>query len=440
MNKIFRKIISLALLSLFILSIFIGTSSAQDELFFGQKHFYTVIFRGNGEAITYAKIVITNPDEKPLTEFFFEIPKVSPTEIAMYQVKLPRECVRYDYNSRGHPCLEWRDPDYAQGYYYYGYGYREGKIEYQKIQYTKSGNLYRFTLPTPVEPYKSTAIVVAYAAKGYVKKSFGLFKFNFETIKVPSRIEKIRVVVDVDTDLLLKGKRAQVDYGTSAFTEMAAPQAFSSLDLDRVVGKIGSYGPLVKEAKNLAPNETLIVRGEYATNWFRLYLSSILITILIIAAIFVGLYFLTKFLKRRGGKGGQFEGGANQQTSSQTPQSSISIFNLTNASVSLLSVVLVVGLTYLLKFLLESNLLRSVNIDPVFSIVGFITIILLYILVIFGPAIIMAIKHGWKSLVSILIAEFLWFLIFLVIYLVLFKSVLTSNIFRGGPYYFDYFE
>lgn len=433
MNKIFQKIISLSLLSLFVLPSFIGTASAQGELFFGQNHSYTVIFRGNGEAITYAKIAITNPDEKRLTEFSFEIPKVSPTEIAMYQMKLPQECVRYDYNAPGRPCLEWRDPDYAQRYYYYGYGYREGQTEYQKIQYTKSGNLYRFTLPTPVEPYKSTAIVVAYAAKGYVKKSFGLFKFNFETIKVPSRIEQIRVAVDVDTDLLLKGKRARVDYGIPATSELAAPQAISSRDLDRVIGKIGSSGPLVKEAKNLSPNETFIVRGEYATNWFRLYLSSILLTILIIAAIFAGVYFLAKFLKRRGGQGGQFESGTNQPISPQTPQSSISIFNLTNASVSLLSVVLVVGLTYLLRFLLESDLFRSVNIDPVFGIVGFITIIFLYVLVIFGPAIIVAIKHGWKSLVSILIAEFLWFVIFLVIYLVLFQSGLTSGIFRGGP-------
>jgi hypothetical protein len=432
MKNFFRKIISLSLLSLFVLPIFAGTASAQGELFFGQNHSYTVIFRGNGEAITYAKIAITNPDEKPLTEFSFEIPKVSPTEIAMYQMKLPQECVRYDYKSPGQPCLEWRDPDYAQRYYYYGYGYREGQTEYQKIQFTRSGSLYRFTLPTPVEPYKSTAIVVAYAAKGYVKQSFGLFKFNFETIKVPSRIEQIRVAVDVDSDLLLKGKRAQVDYGVST-SELAAPQAISSRDLDRVVGKIGSYGPLVKEAKNLAPNETFIVRGEYATNWFRLYLSSILITILIIAAIFAGVYFLAKFLKRRGGQSGQFGNEANQQMPPQTPQSSISILNLTNVSVSLLSVVLVVGLTYLLRFLLESDLLRSVNIDPVFGIVGFIAIILLYVLVIFGPAIIVAIKHGWKSLVSILIAEFLWFVIFLVLYFILFQSGLTSNIFRPGP-------
>ena len=292
-------------------------------------------------------------------------------------------------------------------------------------------------MPTPVEPYKSTAIIVAYAAKGYVSESVGLYKFNFETLKVPSRIQEIRVAVDVDSDLLLKGKRSSVNYNSLGLSSerATAPQSISSRDLDNVVGKIGSYAPLVKEAKNLAPNESFIVKGEYATNWFRLYLSSILLTILIIVAIFAGVYFLAKFLKRRGGQGGQFGNGTNQQMPPQTPQSSISMFNLTNVSVSLLSVVLVVGLTYLLRFLLESDLFRSFNIDPVFGIVGFITIILLYVLVIFGPAIVVAIKHGWKSLVLILIAEFLWFVVFLVLYLVFFQSGLTSNIFRGGPVY-----
>lgn len=429
MSKILGKIVSLASLSLFVLSGFAGLASAQNELLFGQNHFYTVIFRGNGEAITYAKIAVTNSDEKPLTEFSFEMSKVSPTEIVMYQMKLPQECFRYNYSDSARPCLEYRDPDYAQQYYYYGYS--NGQAEYQKIQYTKSGNLYRFTLPTSVEPYKSTAIIVAYAAKGYVNESLGLYKFNFETLKVPSRIQEIRVVVDVDSDLLLKGKRSSVNYNTTGLgmSELAAPKSISSRDLDKVVGSIGSYGPLIKEAKNLAPNESFIVKGEYAASWFRLYLSSILLVLLIVAAIFAGVYFLAKFLKRRGRQNEQFGSETNQQISPQAPPR-ISMFNLINASAGLLSVILVVGLTYLLQFLGESMPSRFANIvDPVFSIVGAITIILLYVLVIFGPAIIVAVKHGWKSLISILIAEFLWFVIFLIIYLVLFQSGLTSNFF-----------
>lgn len=433
MNKFFGKIVGVVTLSLFVLVGFAGTSFAQSELLFGQNHFYTVIFRGNGEAITYAKIAITNPDEKPLTEFSFEVPKVSPTEMVIYQMKLPQECLNYNYNDPARPCLQYRDPDYAQQYYYYGYS--NGKAEYQKIQYTKSGNLYKFTLPTPVEPYKSTAIIVAYAAKGYVSESTGLFKFNFETLKVPSRIQEIRVAVDVDSDLLLKGKKSSVNYNTIGLqsSELSAPSTISGRSLDNVVGKIGSYGPLVKEAKNLSPNESFMVKGEYATSWFRLYLSSILLTIFIITAVFVGVYFLARFLKKRGGQNGQIGSGAGQQMTSQNPPSSISTLNLTNASVSLLSVVGVVGLTYLLRFLMESNLLRSFNPDPVFAIIMVITIILMYVLVIIGPAVIIAVKHGWKSFLSILIAEFLWFVIFLVIYFALFQSGLTSNFFGGEP-------
>ncbi len=433
MNKFFRKIVGVVSLSLFVLVGFAGTTSAQSELLFGQNHFYTVIFRGNGEAIVYAKIAITNPDEKPMTEFSFEVPKVSPTEMAIYQMKLPQECQNYNYNDPARPCLQYRDPDYAQQYYYYGYS--NGKAEYQKIQYTKSGNLYKFTLPTPVEAYKSTAIIVAYAAKGYVSESVGLYKFNFETLKVPSRIQEIRVAVDVDSDLLLKGKQSSVNYNTLGLqsSELSAPSAVSGVSLDKVVGQIGSYGPLVKTAKNLSPNESFMVKGEYATSWFRLYLSSILLTIFIILAVLVGIYFLARFLKKRNGQNGQMGSGAGQQMTSQNPPSSISILNLTNASVSLLSVVGVVGLTYLLRFLTESNLLRSFNPDPVFAIIMVITIILMYVLVIIGPAVIIAIKHGWKAFLSILIAEFLWFVIFLVIYFALFQSGLTTNFFGGGP-------
>ncbi len=427
MNKFFGKIVGMVALSLFVLVGFASTSSAQRELLFGQNHSYTVIFRGNGEAITYAKIAIANPDEKPLTEFSFEVPKVSPTEMVIYQMKLPQECQNYNYNDPAIPCLQYRDPDYAQQYDYYRYS--NGKAEYQEIQYTKSGNLYKFTLPTPVEPYKSTAIIVAYAAKGYVSESFGLYKFNFETLKVSSRIQEIRVAVDVDSDLLLKGKNSFVNYnqiGDQSASRVSV-SAVSGASLDKVVGQIGSYGPLVKTAKNLSPNESFMMKGEYATSWFRLYLGSILLTIFIIIAIFAGIYFLARFLKKRNEQNRQFGGATGQQMTSQNPPSSISILNLTNASVSLLSVVGVVGLTYLLRFLSESNLFRSFNPDPVFAIIMVITMILMYVMVIIGPVVIIAIKHGWKSFLSILIAEFLWFVIFLVVYFALFQSGLTSN-------------
>jgi len=432
-----RKLIFVSLIIIFLLVDFAQLVLAQDELLFGQKHFYTVIFRGNGEAIVYGKLVLNNPNEEPLTDFSFEIPKVSPSELVLYQMKLPLECVRYDYRLPGEPCLEWREPDYAQGYYYYSY--RQGRAEYQKIQYTKSGNLYRFSLPTPVEPHKSTAIIVGYAAKGYVKESLGLFNFNFETIKVPSRIEEIRVVVDVDTDLFLKGKRAEVDYGVPK-GELALPQAISSRSLDNLVGKIGSYGPLVKEAKNLAPNESFIVKGEYAKSWFRLYLSSILIVIVVLVLIFAGFYFLPRFFKKREKKSdkgeimtGQGETTAFSEKKQEDKKSNFSDF--TNLWVSFVSVLLVFCFTYLLPRLFkeaEKYLSADIGEGEIF-VVLMIAIFLLYVLAIFGPAIFLATKKGWKAFIYVLIYEFFWYLLLIILYLLFFQSELSSNIFR--PYY-----
>lgn len=437
MNKIFSKVISLLFVTAAVfllagpavaLSIVPVDESDDNGLLFGQNHFYTVIFRGNGEAITYAKLALTNPDEKPLTEFSFEISKVSPSEIVMYQMKLPQTCIRYGNNDSTRPCLESRDPDYAQKYYYYGYS--NGQAEYQKIQYTKSGNLYRLTLPTPVEQNKSTAVIVAYAAKGYVKESAGLYKFNFETLKVPSRIEEIRVAVDVDSDLLLKGKRSSVNYNTGfEVNELANPQSVSSRDLDRVVGNIGSYGPLVKEAKSLAPNESFLVKGEYGRSWIRLYLSSLLWTVLIIATICAGAYFLTKLLKRRQNqiRPPKTEISQPTPTSPQALPGPVSIFDIKNILVGLFSAVLVIGLTCLLNFLANSDIDASIDVDPIFGVIALITIFLLYVLAIFGSAIVVGIKRGWKSLLAVLVAEFLWLVIFLILYLGFFQSGLTSG-------------
>src|SRR3989338_11193637 len=46
--------------------------------FLGQDHNYTLVFRGNGEAVVSAKIAFTNKSESPLTELKLRIPRVEP--------------------------------------------------------------------------------------------------------------------------------------------------------------------------------------------------------------------------------------------------------------------------------------------------------------------------------------------------------------------------
>jgi hypothetical protein len=387
-------------------------------LLFGQSHFYSVLLRGNGEAIVYSRIVVTNSEEEPLREFSFEIPKVSPTEMVMYQMKLPKECVRYDYNSPGTPCLEYQDPDYTRRQYYY-YGSPEGKIEYKRISFEKEGNTYRFEIPEEVEPFKTTAFVLAYAAKGYVTEKSGLYKFQFETIKVPSRVKESRVVVDVDSDLYMKGKRSQVDYfdfpAYKADEMGAGDTAISNRELDRVVNEIGAYGQLMKEAKNLAPHEVFIVNGEYAKSWLRLQLFSIIRSLLVILLIFFAVYYLMKFLNKR-----------NKKETEKTKNKNAWPITTVNLLISLISALSVFAVTIVL-YTIERTGSFYFSYYYFFDIISFIVIALLYILIIFMPPIIVSLKNGWKSFVVILLGEFFWMLVIFLLFLVLYQTGVTDN-------------
>jgi hypothetical protein len=411
-------------------------SDTSNSLLFGQKHSYSVVFRGNGEAITYVKIVIPNREERALGEFSFEIPKVDPYEMTMYQMKLPPECVRYDYNTQPNKCLEYRDPDYGQDYYYYGSGQ---SAEYTKIKYTKTGNTYNLTLPNSVEPSKSTALIVSYATKGYVDNSFGLYKFNFETIRVNSRIQSTKVAVDVDSDLFIKGKQSSVNYNESARTmpmaKLGDSSAVSSRELDRVVSNIGSYGAIIKEGKSLAPNESFNVRGEYAKNWLRLYLNEIIITILVIAAIIVLIYLISKYINSKPKNNSAKTDIAQDKTQNIVSKNSIHLFNLTNVLISLGAVIVVIIVSIILRVLNYNNVWQSIYYDPTFSSLISLITTLLYALILLAPAIMVGLRKGWGNLLSIIILQFIWFILLFSLYLILFQTGMTDMTPMPMPYY-----
>lgn len=407
-----------------------------NSLLFGQKHSYSVVFRGNGEAITYAKLVIPNREEQALSEFSFEIPKINPSEIIMYQMKLPKECIRYNYTDPNNPCVEYRDPDYGQDYYYYGSGQT---AEYTKIKYTQSGNIYNLTLPSSVEPSKSTAIIISYAAKGYVDNIFGLYKFNFETIKVNSIIQSVRVAVDVDSDLLLKGKRSSVNYnedtGSMPMAKLGDSSAVSSRELDRVVSNIGVSGALIKESNSLAPNESFNVRGEYANNWFRLYLNEIIIAVLIIIVIIVLIYLISKYISSKPKKGTDANIKTQDNANNIVNKNSINLLNLTNVLVSLGTVILLIIVSIIIRLLSKYNSWQYILYDPTFSSLISVITTLLYALILIAPAIMVGLRKGWGNILSVIILQFIWFVIILVLYLLLFQSGMSEVIPMPRPLY-----
>lgn len=407
-----------------------------NSLLFGQKHSYSVVFRGNGEAITYAKLVIPNREEQALSEFSFEIPKVSPSEMIMYQMKLPKECIRYNYTDPNNPCVEYRDPDYGQDYYYYGSGQT---AEYTRIKYTQSGNIYNLTLPNAVEPSKSTALIISYAAKGYVDNSFGLYKFNFETIKVNSRIQSMRVAVDVDSDLLLKEKQSSVNYNEGAgaipMAKLGDSSAVSSSELDRVVSNIGSYGAIIKESKSLAPNESFNVRGEYANNWLRLYLNEIIITILVIIVIIVLIYLVSKYISSKPKKRVVETTETQNKTNNIVNKNSINFLNLTNVLVSLGTVILIIIVSIIIRTLNQYNSWQSILYDTTFSSLISVIMTLLYAFILLTPAIMVGLKRGWGNALSVIILQFIWFVIILILYLLLFQSGMNEIMPMPRPLY-----
>lgn len=407
-----------------------------NSLLFGQKHSYSVVFRGNGEAITYAKIVIPNREEQVLSEFSFEIPKVSPSEMIMYQMKLPPECVRYNYTDPNNPCVEYRDPDYGQDYYYYASGQT---AEYIRIKYTQSGNTYNLTLPNAVEPSKSTAIIISYATKGYVDNNFGLYKFNFETIKVNSRIQSVRVAVDVDSDLLLKGKQSSVNYNEGAeampMAKLGDSSAISSRELDRVVSNIGISGALIKESKSLAPNESFNVRGEYAKNWFRLYLNEIIIAVLVIIVIIFLIYLISKYISSKPKKGTDANTKTQDKANNIVNKNSINLFNLTNVLVSLGTVILLIIVSIIIRIFNQYNSWQYILYEPTLSSLISVITTLLYTLILLAPAIMVGLKRGWGNALSVIILQFIWFVIILILYLLLFQSGMNEIMPMPRPLY-----
>lgn len=420
-------------------------ASAQTELLLGQNHYYSVVLRGNGEAIIYAKLVINNPEEKPLTGLSFEVPSGKAMEMVIFQQTLSQECVRYDYGSSSQKCMEYRDPDYNNYYYQ---SYHGAKAEYRKINFAQTGNLYQITLPYPVQPYKQTALIISYSVRGYVQKTLGLYKFNFETLKVPTRIQQAKVAVDVDSDLLLKGKKGQVTYSQD-FTKSSTLEAglaadTSSRSMDRIVSSIGSSGPIIKVAKNLSPEETFIVKGEYAKTWFRLYLRSIATTILFLGVILAGIHFVPRYWRKRKFPWfGKFTAQMPVQKikkedivqQGQPPLGRVSskLFSATHAGVGLLSVILVIGITLVIKFIANNLPFYP---DELTAIVLVIIIGLMYILAVFGPAILLATKHGWKALLVTLMAEVAWLMILAILYIVLFAN--KTNRSSSSPRYYPY--
>lgn len=267
----------------------------------GQEHAYSVLFRGNGDAIISMRASFLNEKETPMNNILFRVPRVAPRRMSAFQILREPECVRYkpyapgDTSGMQPDCLEYQEPNYFRPW---------GQAKYQKAMTTYAGDTLTVTLPQGIKPNKTGSILIVFSASGYAKKNaFGAYRYTFETLKIEdSAINTLTLGVSVDTDLHLADTTGTINYrfsDTEAMTlsVQAEKTAVSMPQLDQLYGQVG-YGMITKTASHLEPLESYTVSGTYADSLLKLYAKGIFIGIILCIAGMILLLYLGRWAIR----------------------------------------------------------------------------------------------------------------------------------------------
>lgn len=278
--------------------------------FLGQDHYYSVTFRGNGEAIVNLKVILSNLQDTPLSTVALRVPKVDPKDIMVYQVVREPQCIRYQSESpveiqqqiypmpprKPAVCEEYQDPDYYQ--------YWWGENKYQKAQYELSGDTIIIGLPKKIDADKSGSFIVYYRALGYAKKNIvGAYNFVLETLKVNDKIRDLQVGINTDSDLYLRDAKGKVNYrfDETSFASLRSTEkvgVIKNSQFDNYYQQIGQ-GTIIKKASNLQLLDSYTVKGKYADSFLKLYAKEILMVVMTVVVLVFLLIVLIKFLARR---------------------------------------------------------------------------------------------------------------------------------------------
>lgn len=403
--------------------------------FLGQDHSYTVVFRGNGEAVVSAKIVFTNKGETDLSDINLRIPRIEPRNLSVYQVIMEKRCIRYEPREydpitrtyKPQVCAEYQDPDYYQSYY--------GAAKYQKAEFELDIDTLKITLPVAIKSNKSGGFFVYFRALGYAKKNiFGVFNYVFETLKAEDDIRNLGVGISTDSDLVLRGVKGEIEYrfeepsfaGLESAGAALAPQ--KSVAIDRFYQQIGQ-GRITKTASNLAPLESFKVEGSYAKNRLRLYAREILIGVGVLVGVVAVLVLIFRFIYKKLQK---VEKETKELEKTGGKITEIGMITLASAGVGFVSSFLIAGYTIGVIFL--GSLLTSFLSYQYDAIVVLFLVIIsffVYILLLFAPAIYLGVKRGVSWGMATAVATIIWLIIFLTV--ALFIIFLLGNTSYPGP-------
>jgi hypothetical protein len=414
--------------------------------FLGQDHYYSVTFRGNGEAIINLKIILSNLQDDPLSSVSLRVPMVDPKDIAVYQVIREKQCMNYKYEqpmpinenlrqidsqqpqeippteplpTKIAPtfCEQYQEPDYYNWY---------GEAKYQKAQYDLTADTITVILPQPIEINSSGSFVVYYRALGYAKKNLlGAYNFLFETLKINDKIRTLQVGITTDSDLLLRGATGKVNYrfdeGVTALksTELSMG-AIQSPQFDNFYQQIGQGG-IVKTASNLQSLDSYKVKGSYADSLFKLYTKEIVVSVIITLLLLVVLILVIKKIIKN-----------MQKKEESAKNNAISIF--TALGTTFVSSLFIFG--YTIFIFLVNQYFTSYYYQYSFIIFIFLILISIgiYAFLLFAPALFSGYKKGLGWGIAVFALTILWLIFYLIIIFIVFFFL-----YRGPPVYTETF-
>ncbi len=346
-----------------------------DTPILGQEHAYSVLFRGNGDAVVTMRAAFTNEGQVQTNTVSFRVPRVEPRRVSAFQIIREPVCIRLQAE-----CLEYQEPNYFQWY---------GTAKYQKAKTEFSGDTLTIILPQSIKPAKSGSVLVIFSASGYSKKDiFGAYSYAFETFKVEdTSVTKATIGISVDSDLILDGAKGTVNYRWSEADAMSLAagtekMAAASPQLDQMYSQVG-YGTITKTASHLEPLESYTVKGRYADNAIRLYGKGILIGLGVFVAAVVLLFFLARAVTRALTK---------QQVKGMAP-SSTDIFVMIGGSFAAAALIAVYTAAL---FLLRNTVQQVISYEMVGIVFILATIISIgvYGFLLIAPAILVGLRRG----------------------------------------------
>lgn len=359
-----------------------------NQTIFGEDQYYTVTFRGNGEAVVTMKAILTNTTDTPIYSINLHLPSnVTATDIAAYQVIAKPQCIQYNETlptqSSPTTCLQYQQPDYR---------YVPDDTTYQKIIVQQVNESIQLTLPTPLNANDTGSYLLIYRTFAITHKNiFGAYAFDFSSLKVDDPIHSLQIGITTDSDLYLKGAKATVQYNTSSMAMAALPKAADSgiqnTELNAFYNQIGQ-GIITKTASSLAPMESYTVTGMYADIGIKLYGKEITLTVLGIVLFIVIIFGIAVFFLKKGTKKAKEESRIHDN---------VIIFFVASA-VSFASVFLAgcytVGILLLSLSLNTNTYFYEINNMFIFLLISALSGAV-YLFFLFVPTIIMTIKKGF---------------------------------------------